>query len=111
MVGLSERIKHLPNELSGGERQRVGIARALYQERPLLILDEATSALDTNTEGAITEVKNNLGDDLTLIIIAHRLSTLQSCDIIYELADGKIVQHGTYGAIIENRIDTLKETN
>lgn len=109
--GIWTRVGESGAWLSGGERQRVGIARALYQERPLLILDEATSALDTNTESAITEVVNNLGDDLTLIIIAHRLSTLQSCDIIYELADGKIVQHGTYGAIIENRPDALEETD
>ena len=76
--------------LSGGQRQRIGIARALYKEANILILDEATSALDTETEQALVEAIEGLAKDLTIIIIAHRVSTLRSCNRVIELSNGGI---------------------
>ena len=78
-------------KLSGGQKQRVAIARALYFEPEVLVLDEATSALDSETESKIMEEIYRVSQDKTLIIIAHRLSTLQGCDKIYRLENGKIV--------------------
>jgi len=74
--------------LSGGQRQRIGIARALYKQADVIVFDEATSALDTETEQAVMEAIDALDKDLTVLIIAHRLSTLSNCDRIVELADG-----------------------
>jgi ATP-binding cassette, subfamily B, bacterial PglK len=78
-------------KLSGGERQRVGIARALYRQPHLLVLDEATSALDGDTEDAVMEAVRNLTGKVTMVIIAHRVSTLAGCDNIVTLDDGKLV--------------------
>ena len=77
-------------KLSGGQRQRIGIARALYKRSSILIFDEATSALDNETEVATIDGLKNLGDHLTTIIIAHRLSTLKYCDKIITLDKGKV---------------------
>ena len=82
--------------LSGGQRQRIGIARALYHNPQVLILDEATSALDNLTEQAVMEAVNNLGHDITIILIAHRLSTVRQCDQIYLLAQGEVKAQGTF---------------
>lgn len=82
--------------LSGGQRQRLGIARALYNKPDILILDEATSALDGETEKVVMEAVNNLGRQMTLIIIAHRLSTLAKADIVYKLEKGRLCSQGTY---------------
>ena len=76
--------------LSGGQRQRIGIARALYKGADLIVLDEATSALDNTTEKEIMDIFNNLGKDITVLIIAHRVTTLTDCDKIYEIKDGSI---------------------
>lgn len=76
--------------LSGGQRQRIAIARALYYDPKLLVLDEATSALDKQTEDAVMDAINNIGKDLTIILIAHRLSTLKNCDEIYLLKNGEL---------------------
>jgi ATP-binding cassette subfamily B protein len=86
--------------LSGGQRQRIGIARALYKQADVIIFDEATSALDNETEQAVMQAIESLGDDLTVLIIAHRLTTLKNCTKIVELADGGIKQTGTYQEII-----------
>ena len=86
--------------LSGGQRQRIGIARALYKEADVIVFDEATSALDNDTEGAVMEAIENLGDELTVIIVAHRLTTLKICSQIIELQDGQIKQSGSYTDII-----------
>ena len=82
--------------VSGGQKQRIGIARSLYKETDILIFDEATSALDNDTENMVMEAINNLSKDLTIIIIAHRLSTLKGCDQIYEIKQGKTISHGNY---------------
>ncbi|TAN28407.1 MAG: ABC transporter ATP-binding protein [Castellaniella sp.] len=76
--------------LSGGQRQRIGIARALYKRAEILVLDEATSALDVATEHSVMDAIDNLSADLTVLLIAHRLSTLRGCDQIVELQDGRI---------------------
>lgn len=82
--------------LSGGQRQRIAIARALYRNPEILILDEATSALDTNIEKEVIESVLNEKKNITVIMIAHRTSTLKECDAIYVLEDGKIQRSGTY---------------
>jgi ABC-type multidrug transport system fused ATPase/permease subunit len=88
--------------LSGGQRQRIGIARALYHNPQVLILDEATSALDNLTEQAVMEAVNNLGDDITIIIIAHRLSTVRECDQIFLMERGEIKASGTFEELTAN---------
>lgn len=85
--------------LSGGQRQRIGIARALYKRASVLIFDEATSALDNATEAAVLSSIENLDRELTILIIAHRLTTLQDCDSIVLLDSGRIVAQGTYDEI------------
>jgi len=86
--------------LSGGQRQRIGIARALYKQANVLIFDEATSALDNKTEQAVMEAIEGLGRDLTILIIAHRLTTLKGCDCVIELENGDIVSNVKYEDII-----------
>ncbi|QIT57310.1 ABC transporter ATP-binding protein [Aquisalimonas sp. 2447] len=86
--------------LSGGQRQRIGIARALYRDPDTLLLDEATSALDNVTENAVMAAIADLGHRKTIVIIAHRLSTVQSCDRIYLLEKGKVVNSGTFNELI-----------
>jgi len=88
--------------LSGGQRQRIGIARALYHNPQVLILDEATSALDNLTEQAVMETVKNLGHDITIILIAHRLSTVRQCDQIYLLERGAIKAKGTFNELMES---------
>lgn len=82
--------------LSGGQRQRIGIARALYHNPQVLILDEATSALDNQTEQVVMDAIDNLNKEITIILIAHRLSTVKNCDIIYLLDKGQIKDQGTF---------------
>jgi ABC-type multidrug transport system fused ATPase/permease subunit len=82
--------------LSGGQRQRIGIARALYRDPPLLFFDEATSALDNATEHAVMDAIHNLTGNKTIILVAHRLSTVKPCDCIYVMAHGKIVEQGSW---------------
>lgn len=91
-------------KLSGGQRQRIGIARAMYKERPILILDEATSALDTITEKQVLQSIKELDSGVTIIMIAHRFTTLKDCDIILELDGGKIIRSGTYDEVISEKI-------
>ena len=76
--------------LSGGQRQRIGIARALYHDPEILVLDEATSALDNETESAVMEAIDHLQGLKTMIIIAHRLTTIRNVDKIYEVGEGKV---------------------
>ena len=88
--------------LSGGQRQRIGIARALYKEASVLVFDEATSALDNATEQSIIDAIEGLDRELTILLIAHRLTTVQHCDSIVELEHGRAVAQGTYRQLIEN---------
>lgn len=87
--------------LSGGQRQRIGIARALYKQADVIIFDEATSALDDETERAVMQSIESLSKDLTIIIVAHRLTTLRDCSLIVELAMGGIKRIGTYAEIMD----------
>lgn len=89
--GLDTSVGERGVKLSGGQRQRIGIARALYENPEVLVLDEATSALDNETESAIMESINLLHGKKTLVIIAHRLQTIEKCDIVYRIEDGKCV--------------------
>lgn len=90
--------------LSGGQRQRIGIARALYKQADVIIFDEATSALDNETEQAVMRAIEGLSEDLTILIIAHRLSTLRNCTQIVELDDCGIKRIGTYQEIVANSV-------
>jgi len=88
--------------LSGGQRQRIGIARALYKKADVIIFDEATSALDNETEQAVMEAIEGLSEDLTVLMIAHRITTLKNCTQIIELGDGGIQRIGNYQEIVNN---------
>jgi ATP-binding cassette subfamily B protein len=116
MAQISEVIEKLPGgyetavgergaRLSGGQRQRLGIARALYKQAEVLILDEATSALDSETETAVMSTIQNLPAELTIFIVAHRVSTLKSCNQIIELFDGKAKLRGNYAEFTQNQIN------
>lgn len=109
---LFDVIKNLPSQLetligengmrlSGGQRQRLGLARALYNNPKVIIFDEATSALDTKTEKKITTEIMNLSGKRTLIIVAHRISTIKDCDVIYYLEEGKIKNYGNFKELME----------
>ena len=119
MANLHEFIMTLPEQyktfvgergvrLSGGQLQRIGIARALYHDPKVLVLDEATSSLDGITENAIMDAIHNLSHKKTIIMIAHRLSTVKECDIIHFMSNGKIIESGTYQQLIANNEEFKK---
>jgi len=87
--------------LSGGQRQRIGIARALYKQADVIIFDEATSALDNETEEAVMQAIEGLSSELTILIIAHRLTTLKNCTQLIELGDGGVKRTGSYQEIVD----------
>jgi ATP-binding cassette subfamily B protein len=87
--------------LSGGQRQRIGIARALYKQADVIIFDEATSALDNETEQAVMQAIESLSKELTILIIAHRISTLENCSQIVELGDTGVKRTGSYKDIFK----------
>lgn len=87
--------------LSGGQRQRIGIARALYKQVTVLVFDEATSALDNATEQEVMNAIDGLNRDLTIVIVAHRLTTVKRCDTIFEISSGQVVAQGTYEHLLE----------
>lgn len=101
-IGLRTRVGERGVRLSGGQQQRVTIARALYNNPQVLVMDEATSALDNITEKYVIEAIEKLRGDRTIIMIAHRLTTVQNCDIIYLLEEGEIVASGTYDELLAN---------
>jgi len=108
---IAETIEALPQKydtfvgergvrLSGGQRQRIGIARALYKNAQVIVFDEATSALDNDTELAVMEGIEQLADDLTILIVAHRVSTLKRCDKIFRMDKGEVVEEGVYEEMV-----------
>ncbi|NLN96067.1 MAG: ABC transporter ATP-binding protein [Bacteroidales bacterium] len=99
--GLDTRVGERGTRLSGGQRQRVGIARALYNNPQVLVMDEATSALDNITEQQIIDSIENLKGERTVIMIAHRLTTVMNCDMLYFMDKGKIIDQGTYQELLE----------
>lgn len=112
MANIDEFVNQLPEKyetkvgekgvkLSGGQRQRIGIARALYHQPNILIFDEATSALDTITEKSVLTEIASLSSSITVIMIAHRLITVKSCDDIYLFENGEVITHGRYEELIE----------
>jgi ABC-type multidrug transport system fused ATPase/permease subunit len=116
MARIHEFIESLPSgyatpggergiRLSGGQRQRIGIARALYRRCNVLVFDEATSALDNETEQSVMHAVSQLSKDLTIVLIAHRLTTLRDCDIIMEIEQGKVIRQGSYAELISSKAD------
>jgi ATP-binding cassette, subfamily B, bacterial PglK len=99
-LGYAATVGERGVRLSGGQRQRIGIARALYKQASFLVFDEATSALDTETETIVMQAIAALGRDLTIVLIAHRLTTLQGCDVIYRLEKGRIVDAGRHHRLV-----------
>lgn len=102
--GLDTVVGEHGTRLSGGQRQRIGIARALYHDPKVLVMDEATSALDNITEKQITKAIESLKGERTLIIIAHRLTTVKNCDTLYFMENGKVIQEGTYPELVNSNI-------
>ncbi|MCP4967921.1 MAG: ATP-binding cassette domain-containing protein [bacterium] len=98
--GYETQIGERGIRFSGGQRQRVGIARALYRDPDLLVMDEGTSALDNITERAVMEAVNNLGRTKTVVLIAHRLTTVKSCDQIFLLENGRLSASGAYDELV-----------
>jgi len=101
-LGYATTVGERGVRLSGGQRQRIGIARALYNNPQVLILDEATSALDNITEQAVMDAVHNLGRKITIVLIAHRLSTVRECDQIFIMQKGRILEHGSYEELQKN---------
>ena len=113
LAHLTELIEELPDgihtkvgergvQLSGGQRQRIGIARALYHKAEVLVFDEATSALDGITEKIVMDAIHEFSGKKTIIMIAHRLKTVEKCDLIYFMDRGKAIDQGTYLELIKN---------
>ena len=108
--GLETVVGERGTRLSGGQRQRIGIARALYSSPKILILDEATSALDAETESAITEMLKELHGQVTIISIAHRLSTVMHSDLVLFLRDGKLAGSGKFEDLVKQHPDLAHQT-
>ncbi|GLI29366.1 MULTISPECIES: ABC transporter ATP-binding protein [Brachybacterium] len=100
--GLDGDVGDWGSRLSGGQRQRLGIARALYRSPQLLVLDEATSALDNETERRVTETVNALHGDMTVIVVAHRLSTVKNVDTVVYMEDGRVSGMGSFDELRQN---------
>jgi ATP-binding cassette subfamily C protein len=94
--GVDSSLGHHVDSLSGGQIQRIGLARALYTKPRLLVLDEATSALDAEIEASITSSLKNLHQETTIVIVAHRLSTIQDADVVIAMDGGTIVGSGSF---------------
>jgi ABC-type multidrug transport system fused ATPase/permease subunit len=99
--GLETVVGERGVRLSGGQRQRIGIARALYHKPSVLVLDEATSSLDTPTEHGVMQAVQALQGSKTVIIVAHRLSTVEYCDRLYRIEDSRITEEGTFAEVVQ----------
>jgi ATP-binding cassette, subfamily B, bacterial PglK len=106
--GLETQVGERGVMLSGGQRQRVGLARALYFDPEMLILDEGTSALDNETEAKFMRAVESLQGEITIISIAHRLTTVRGCNAIYVLMNGKIGEAGTYDELMESKSEFFR---
>jgi len=106
--GLDTVVGEKGTRLSGGQRQRIGIARALYGNPPVLIMDEATSALDNITEKYVIAALEKLRGDRTIIIIAHRLTTVRNCDVVYLMNKGRVLEQGSYEYLLEKSSEFRK---
>ncbi|MFN3680302.1 ABC transporter ATP-binding protein, partial [Thermosynechococcus sp.] len=104
-AGLNTVVGERGVRLSGGQRQRVGIARALYHNPSVLIMDEATAALDNQTEAGVMDAIQALSGEKTIIMIAHRLSTVMECDRLYFMAHGQVVAVGSYQELLQTSPD------
>ena len=102
--GVNTRVGERGVQLSGGQRQRIGIARALYHEAEVLVFDEATSALDGITEKIVMDAIHEFSGQKTIVMIAHRLKTVEKCDLIYFMEHGKIIDHGTYQELVVRNV-------
>ena len=100
VLQITELLQRKPKELSGGQRQRVAIARAFLKDAPVLILDEATSHLDAVNEKAVRQALEELMADRTTIVIAHRLSTVRTADLIVALNEGQVIESGTHNELL-----------
>jgi ABC-type multidrug transport system fused ATPase/permease subunit len=107
--GLDTIVGERGVRLSGGQRQRIGIARALYNNPDVLVLDEATSSLDTETEHGVMQAVQALQGEKTVIIVAHRLSTVEYCDRLYRLENARIVDEGTFSEVTSRTKDLPRE--
>ena len=87
--------------LSGGQRQRIALARACYFQRQIIVMDEATSSLDNETEKEVIDSINRMKRKITMLVIAHRLSTVKNCDYIYKIEDGEIIESGIPEKILQ----------
>ena len=105
---LSTKVGENGIRLSGGQRQRIAIARAFYRNTKIIVMDEATSALDNKTESDLIKAISNLNEEFTFIFIAHRISTIKECDLIYEFDNGQIKSHGKYEDLI-NSSESFRE--
>ena len=102
--GYDSRVGERGIRLSGGQRQRIGIARALYKRASVLVLDEAMSALDPETERAVVDSIARYRGDITVVLVSHRLKTVEHCDIVYQFADGRLVAQGTLQELLSNNV-------
>ena len=100
-VGMSEYKRHAPHLLSGGQKQRLSIARTLSKGSKIVLFDEATSALDNKSQEYIKKTIDNLVKDHTIVIVAHRLSTIIDADIIFVVDNGKVVSSGTHNELLK----------
>ena len=102
--GFDTHIGESGSQLSGGQRQRIEIARSFYRDSKVIVLDEATSALDTNTEKTIMDAIKNLDHEQTVLIIAHRISTIEHCDKIISVGNSKIEVFNSFEEYLQNII-------
>jgi ATP-binding cassette subfamily C protein len=103
--GLDTTLGERGVRLSGGQRQRIGIARALYHNPDLIVFDEATSSLDVKTEEEVTSAIRSMKGQRTIIVIAHRLSTVKNCDRLVYLRDARLVDSGSFAELAQRNPD------